>query len=221
MLDTETPSNDEPTVPPATLTSVRAIGFDGVLDHVKAHSDQASSDLDRYYRTYTGRHFETFSAASDPWCFDGNDLAACAALSVPISHATLDALWSNVDALDRRLARCPPPEVDLATVDTASSEYRQLEMLYDDIRAIPGMGYVRTSKLLASKRPKLVPIRDSYLEAFLGSPTRWWSAWRELARTPGLAELVEEHTPPVAAHASILRRLDVICWMTVERQLVN
>lgn len=79
------------------------------------------------------------------------------------------------------------------------------------------MGKVRASKLMASKRPDLVPIRDRHLEAILGAPDTWWDPWRQLASRPEIAELVDRVTPAhLVDRVTLLRRLDVILWMEAE-----
>jgi hypothetical protein len=203
------------------LPGLEPLGFNGVVGYLKDHVDQAKEDLDDYYTNYTGRFFEDFSACGAPDAFDANDLVACAALSTPIEGMALDALWTRIEDLNTTLTRCPARHVSLTDVDHTSDEYIALTDLYEMIRAIPGMGKVRTSKLLASKRPALVPIRDRHVEAILGAGDTWWEPWRQLLRHPDITALVERATPGAndrATNATLLRRLDVILWKEAKRR---
>lgn len=208
--------------PSGPLPDLEPIGFDGVAGYLANNTEQAQQDLLDYYATYTGRFFEYFSDQGAPDRFDANDLAACASLSAPVDGRSLNALWSRIDALNTKLAACPDRTVTLADIDPSSDGYVALSKLYDTIRDLPDMGKVRTSKLLASKRPALVPIRDSYVEKILGADKQeqWWGPWRELVLHPDIPSLVDQATPAGsrAASATLLRRLDVILWKEAERR---
>ena len=201
------------------VEGISPIGFDGIPHYVAEHPEQIRTDLTAYFSSYTGRWFEHFSREGDPTRFDANDVTACAALSVPLDGPTLNGLWGQLDNINELLSRSPGREVTLAEVDTSSDSYTTLSSLYDTIRAIPGMGMVRTSKLLASKRPHLVPIRDSYVDALLGKPTQWWAEWRTVVENEPLVaqvtKLAEGVTP---TDTSLLRIFDVVLWMEADRR---
>ncbi len=88
-------------------------------------------------------------------------------------------------------------------------------------------GRVRTSKLLARKRPRLIPITDQGIETVLGSDDNRWRSLNEALNTPVdggtttlqqlLIELREESRIP--AHISALRVLDVVAWMEWKHRL--
>jgi hypothetical protein len=200
-------------------SNITPIGFEGIGDFVSKNRDRIASDLTKYFQTYTGRWFEHCSAHGSPNTFDGNDVAACAALSVPVDGKTLNGLWARLGQLNALLAQSPDRSVTLAAVDTQSAEYKSIHTLYDTIREIPGMGKVLTSKLLASKRPHLVPIRDSYVEALLGSPNEWWAPWKKVVENEALvAEVRKLAEGKVPAGTSTLRIFDVLLWMEGDRQ---
>jgi len=191
-----------------------AIGFSGLLPFLESHKLQATNDLQQYFTNYTGRWFEYFSVRSDPLHLNANDIAACGALSVQLKGKVIDGLMSNADRIDALLADCPAPGIALWDVDPDSPEYQAISDLYKTIRKIDGMGKVRTSKLLACKRPHFVPIRDQVVEALLGGGKAWWQQWSDVAANTAVHELVDEVTPAnVPPGTSILRRLDVILWM--------
>ena len=79
--------------------------------------------------------------------------------------------------------------------------------------------YVRASKLLAGKRPHLVPIRDSVVEQLLGAGTDYWTPMRDILSDPELRRTLKFISNGVAPpNVSLLRRLDVILWMEGKAQ---
>ena len=141
--------------------------------------------LEEYFRRhdapeqgFTGRFFEQFLARSDPDRFTAFDLVAVSTLSVTIpagaaSVILLDPVTSA--SLNRLLVQAPPAGVDLADTELDDiADNSPLSQLYVAIRQLPGMGPTRTSKLLASKRPGVVPIRDSVVSTLLKAGDRWW-----------------------------------------------
>jgi hypothetical protein len=197
-----------------------AIGFDGVPEWLAHNKTQARDSLQRYFAPtaeggFTGRWFEHFASLSDPLRLDANDIAACAALSVPISGRVLNALMDVNDHFADLMREAPPQDVTLRDVDDASiSDGCALSSAYLLLRGIDGVGPVTASKLMASKRPHLVPIRDSVVEDVLRAGDRWWGPWKTLVSDPAVADLVDAVTPDhLIGSVSLLRRLDVILWM--------
>jgi hypothetical protein len=81
------------------------------------------------------------------------------------------------------------------------------------------IGPVAAGKLLARKRPHLLPVYDSRIKKVLSRPrvdNQWWHDLRVLLRTD--QQLVQElrsvrDTVPQPGHMSLLRIFDVMCWM--------
>lgn len=195
-----------------------SIGFAGIERFVQTHEQQSLNALDRYFGgalgdSFTGRWFEHFSRLGHPGELDANDLAACGALSVPLDGRVIDGLFSRKQQIDQLLARCPDRTTTLWSVDPDSDSYTALDELYAVIRDVPGIGPVTASKLLASKRPHLVPIRDAVVEAVVGAGVEWWAPWRA-ALTPTLVTLVQGLTSSsIPDDVSVLRKLDIILWL--------
>jgi hypothetical protein len=113
-------------------------------------------------------------------------------------------------------------EYDLANNDAALALWR----LLSDRRQL---GPTRVSKLLAAKRPHLVPIYDSFVAEALLPPThrrqwQWWGPWRDMLLGPdgeaisaAVTEIRAEVTVPGANRLSELRVLDIVVWMAEER----
>ena len=181
---------------------------------------QAVRDLRSYFEHNTGRYFEHYSSLGDPMRFDANDFAAVATLSVPLEGRTVAELTERTDELAGLLARLPARS---ATVwASPPSQTDAATELYDALRGVHGLGYVRTSKLLASKRPHLIPIRDSVTETLLGTGPRWWwmfeQALGDASVRQGLREVAGEAGSSVPESISILRTVDVLLWKLGTRQ---
>lgn len=193
-----------------------------VLDPV--NEDQLVAYLDKYSTDpgYTGAHFHdlTYSGPSHPDHFDIADIASLSLLSVTLNGPMARELMENSD-LSTELAR----ELDRDLGDLTNADVQKLESndglngAWRLIRRIDGVGPTRTSKLLARKRPRLVPIWDSVISRVLGlDRTRdyWIFFHRALTaedraldqRLSYLADKVG-----VADRYSRLRVLDILAWM--------
>ena len=195
-----------------------------VVAELSADSARVRRYLEEYFRHYdtpelgfTGRFFEQFIARSKPDRFTAFDLVAVSTLSVtiPVAAASVILLDPVTSAsLNGLLVQAPPAGTDLA--DTQPDEIADsspLSQLYLAIRQLPGMGPTKTSKLLASKRPGLVPIRDSVVSTLVNAGDRWWQPMRELARDQGLRNAINTaSTDVVPPGVTFLRRLDVVLW---------
>jgi len=72
---------------------------------------------------------------------------------------------------------------------------------------------VTAGKLLARKRPRLIPIYDSVVKQAMGEPESWWRPLRAVLRdAPDVVDRVEDLRPE-AVDVSTLRLLDVAIWM--------
>ena len=196
--------------------------------YVATHADQVRRDLETYYAEpddpsggYTGRHFDRLSRDSDPNSFNPHDVAGLATLGVELTGRAVSQLfYDRADELHARLQRCPGPEATLWEVDEAEiSAGSELAGLYDALKGLDGVGYVRASKLLSSKRPRLVPIRDSVVESLLGAEQSWWGPMCNAFRAHDLAGRLRSIADGVAPdYVSELRLLDVALWMEGRRQ---
>ena len=90
-----------------------------------------------------------------------------------------------------------------------------------------GLGPTTTSKLLAAKRPRLLPIWDSFVEQTTGLSTiGYWSKFQYVLNDDHrlvwdwLGEL-RSCAPNVSNSISELRILDVLLWMSVEGRSRN
>lgn len=187
------------------------------------NTQRIREDLGSYFDNYVGRHFEEFIARSDPDRFTSDDVAALSCLAVELKGGPLTTLLiERSDELNELLSdeAMPRFDADLRQVDgSVIAHDSPLSHLYGELTRIRGIGYVRASKLLAAKRPSLVPIRDRVVETFVQAGEQWWSPYRDLVMNEGLVDRVVELSDGVPERVSVLRRVDVVLWMAGKRGL--
>jgi hypothetical protein len=201
---------------------------------VEQRTDDATGLLQRYYATtstgapaYSGSQFEAIAALSaDPYSIGPADFIAAAMLSVDIpAQAAIRLLGRDADEI-RDMLKQIPVDRDIIDVDShelisgsaASKLWRVLR------RGNDGMGRTRTSKLIAAKRPRLIPIWDSFVEKATGLDTSdYWRQFQSVLTADDhtvwkwLTDL-RDLAPNVPNGVSNLRVLDVLLWMTVDQQ---
>ena len=101
--------------------------------------------------------------------------------------------------------------------DAGDDTLRRVDFLWDVLTAIDGIGTASATKLLARKRSRLCPIGDNLVIKAVDVPGRTWDVLRCLLRDPLARAQVEALRPAEAAHASLLRILDVALWVSHSR----
>lgn len=165
---------------------------------------------------FAGRLFDELPG-NDPKVFTDGDLVAASLLDVRFGpHAVMELLQR--DECNRLLADVPDGvalwEARPEQLDRDSAAWQ----LWRRLVAIPGVNRTRASKLLARKRPHLMPILDSIVVARLQlSRGNRWETLR-MAITPERRSRIEHLGHAAmhhgASHPSALRLLDVATWMT-------
>lgn len=146
--------------------------------------------------------------------FSGDDIAAASLLDVRFGPTAVRGLLGSSDIA--AALRDVPEHIALWTV--GDDDFRSASHLWSLVREVPGIGRTRASKLLARKRPEMVPIVDSVIaEALqLGAET-----WRPLAialQDDAVRQLIGDLRPKeVSDRLSVLRLLDVVVWMSCSR----
>jgi hypothetical protein len=105
-----------------------------------------------------------------------------------------------------------PDDLDLWDADDEVS--KRIDVVWDALVAIDGIGTASATKLLARKRPRLCPISDSVVIKAIGVPQRTWDVLRCLLKDQAARDRVEALRPAAAADATLLRIVDVILWIT-------
>jgi hypothetical protein len=185
--------------------------------------------LRRYFaeagvKTFTGRWFETLAGGGDREDtrdrVTGDDLIAVEMLSVEIPHAARrDLLDGPLGAqVNAHLARIPA-EVGIEDPSAADllSDGNDADQAHVAMRGSRRLGYVIAGKVLARKRPRLIPVYDARIRCQFGRPARFWlSLHRRFSGDGGAlrSALIEARAEAgVAELTSVLRALDVILWM--------
>jgi hypothetical protein len=183
--------------------------------------------LNRYLRSYKGRFFEVLRGQSSPRRFEIFDVSAAETLSVTVPPRAVNKLLESQEIAETVGAICDSLvpgrdtlwtcDLDLLTGDKDALDTSGLLFgLYYILRGRDiGIGPVTTSKLLAAKFPRVVPIRDSQVSELLGMTRKndWWTAIRDQF-TPQLVQHLDGLTlPDGTGHVSTVRRLDIILWM--------
>ena len=150
----------------------------------------AGVQIDRYFSSepLTGSRFELLADDENPNEITARDLVAVSMLNVTIPPSV--AVWLLSDEGRRSvsaLLREIPTDLDLwhddAKPDPASPQWQLYDLLGSANWPSPSdanqMGPAKKSKLLAAKRPRLVPISDSVVRenALPDVGDEYWMAW--------------------------------------------
>lgn len=190
-------------------------------------AETARNDLKRYMESFTGSRFNTLANAEQPNRITERDILAVSMLSVNIpAETTIWLLEEGGEPVSGLLAEIPDVPIWSEKANLESGSYaaqlwellRQTNWHGSDLKT--GMGRTKTSKLLAAKRPALIPVWDSVtMEYFFGSrEVNDWAEWQQRLRGPegqtlrGAVEQVREKVP-AASHLSVLRTIDIVGWM--------
>jgi hypothetical protein len=138
-----------------------------------------------------------------------------------LAATLLDVRWSP-SAVRRLLGEDARPVTDLlvgisSVVNLWEASDQRLAGI-DPLRKLlmrcsDGVGRAHASKLLARKRPRLVPVTDKIIVAWSGTIGQTWQALRYCLQDESLRQAIETLRPRQATTASVLRLLDVALWM--------
>ncbi|MEV6567822.1 DUF6308 family protein [Streptomyces kronopolitis] len=175
---------------------------------------------------YTGSHFERLGGGGDRRevrnCFTAEDVVAVATLSVTLpARAALQVLQPHDPHHFTRLLSAVPAETELADAEEEHlAEDSPAWLLWRALREVKGIGPVGAGKLLARKRPHLLPVHDKVVKQVFARPASdltFWSDMRtELRSDKGaLVSHLEElrDLAGIGRDISVLRVLDVAAWM--------
>ena len=183
---------------------------------------------------FTGSHFETFAGAPNPVNeVTAADLLAVQTLSVTVpSRASLGILETYAQRISELLGGVDPTlkleevrgEADFeAVLGKASPALALWDLLR---RNTPeeerwDVGETIASKIMARKRPHLIPIDDSVVTRLVGrGKNNSWRMWRdELCADSYLTDRAEEIKEHVGrSDLSTLRALDIVLWQFGRKQ---
>jgi hypothetical protein len=158
--------------------------------------------------------------AQDHDRFTAADLVAvqCLSVTVPVEVA-LDLLEGELGRETSELLAQVPADAVLGTGDARSlvDKGQAADKTWHLLRAQDDVGWVTAGKLLARKRPHLIPVWDHVVRCAFGRPDSAWLWLDDLLRAhdgavPGRLRQLRDDAglPP---EVSVLRVLDVIVWM--------
>lgn len=199
------------------MTKREAAGTQEIRNSIAAIVDDHGAELVAHYYAgpeFAGSLFDNFGE-NPTHRLVSDDLLAASLLDVRFGPEALRALLQDRVA-DSLLAVVPSDRpLWAADYDTVLSTHSSAGRLWTVLTTIPGVGGTRASKLLARKRPDLLPILDSVIRSKLGLGEL--DAWGALqvalddvetrAAIDGLASKLDGPTP------TTLRLLDVATWM--------
>ncbi|QGG94381.1 DUF6308 family protein [Actinomarinicola tropica] len=185
----------------------------------------AQNNIQRYFHPtepFTGSKFEVLADRDRTNRITAADIVAVSTLSVNIPAEV--AVWLLSEAGQLRVSSL------LANVPANTDLWDRPELLAPDgdlwrlwsllgTACWPepakgnGMGTTKISKLLATKRPRLVPIFDRIVRDALPPVRSHWAAFTEVLADPERRTEISRVTAAAPDHISLLRRLDIVLWM--------
>lgn len=176
--------------------------------------------------SYTGGRFEFLAGGGDhPQAkntITAGDLVAVEMLSVRVpAEVALDLLDGPLGRAVGALLADVDPFVELGTPQAAAllAAGGAADQAWRLLEAQADMGWVTAGKVLARKRPKLIPVYDRVVRCALataGLPSFWlWLDERFAGSYRALPALLEETRRSAGIHEAVssARILDVIVWM--------
>jgi hypothetical protein len=195
--------------------------------------DQARCDLRRYFGVdlqkgmlppYEGGRFELLDGGGNraDTCnrFTASDVVALKLLSIDLpARVALDLLDGALGEEAGTLLAQIPASVNLW--DAGAEDHVQkggtADRLWRLLETQDGAGWVTAGKLLARKRPSLIPVYDNVVRCAFGWPQNVWTALREALRQDDsnlLATLNDlKQRAELPCQITPLRVLDVAVWM--------
>jgi hypothetical protein len=198
-------------------------------DHLSIYFHGSTLDR-RGSAPLVGRWFERLGGGGDrPEVADvvtAEDLVAVALLNVRIRpRVAVQLLVEHSDELTKLLCQIP---VDLDLRDAEDDVLAESAPLCRAWRLVregtgdkPADRWVTAGKLLARKRPRLVPAYDRVVRELISGPRHyWWPTARAAMRDPEVtAALVElRERAKIVPVVTDLRMLDVVLWMEGSRR---
>ncbi|WP_220794317.1 DUF6308 family protein [Nocardioides pelophilus] len=152
--------------------------------------------------------------SNPPGRFTTDDISAASLLDVRFGPIPVRALLGSPEIT--RALKAVPDNIPLWKMD--DGVFRRANHLWNLVGGIVGVGPTRTSKLLARKRPALVPIEDSVIrDALLLHDETWRPLAEALQDTRLRRQIVQLRPRNVSKAISTLRLLDVAVWMSCSR----
>lgn len=175
---------------------------------------QGAALVSEYYDDggpFAGAMFETLGT-NDPNRIDIADLLALTLLDVKVTPPGVRRVL-GADAADLSAGLSALP-TDLPLWEASDAVLDQADQLFKRLDDVPSIGPVVAGKMLARKRPLLIPIVDKWvLDALKAPKGAYWRSIRQALQDEDLRRQVEACRGSAPLSVSTLRLLDVIIWM--------
>ena len=195
-------------------------GIRSVLPRCNQLVSEFLNSPDDYGAGFAGPTFDLLQP-NDPNAWHSSDLVAVGLLDVKVPPSGVRAMLLEQAATFNSALAAVDPDVPLwadddEQVEAALVHAAELSRL---LAGITGVGRTTSSKLLARKRPNLVPINDSVIRRLLGvQPSDDFPRLlRAALRTDGIMALIRDARPSEFSGLSELRILDIALWMAGSR----
>lgn len=183
---------------------------------------------------YTGSHFESLDRdiwENHPNRITGSDLYALSTLQISVPKtAGVGILGAEQSRISKLLAKIPDKRLEYLSAEdyekhlgreSPAQELWDLLCRNNSGDKKWGIGSTTASKIMARKRPHLIPIQDSVVDAVIGRNKKnawelWWNAFRNDSKLIGRADDFRKciDDPQVTRpQLSTLRIFDVVLWM--------
>jgi Family of unknown function (DUF6308) len=177
------------------------------------------------YRRKTGFHFDLLARETDPFTITPQDIVAVSMLSVDVpASVSVWLLGEGAETVSDLLRVIEPPQAKIWDDEAELQRNSPAWNLWNAVDGRRGMGPTKTSKLLAAKRPHLLPVIDDVVRdaLFSGQPRsdveyNYWDLWRDELRGSdgaelrGAVEAVRDEAGYDSA-TSVLRVIDIVVW---------
>ena len=175
---------------------------------------------------YTGSRFERLGGGGDRQevvnHFTAEDFVAVATLSVDVpARAVLRVLEPSGPSYYNSLLSEIPHDTELVHADPEHiADDSPAWRLWTCLREVDGIGPISAGKLLARKRPRLLPVYDSVIKKIFKRPATDLTFWSDLrialridqGKLVSHLERVREFAQ-IGGDISVLRVLDVAAWL--------
>lgn len=174
-----------------------------------------------FSRMYSGNFFHRLGGGGDTGpeanIISSTDLVAVSLLDVHVpGRAALEILGPLSQRATELLTDIPTGTALEDADESLIADGSPADVLWHELHGLEGIGPTIVSKLMARKRPQLIPIFDSVLkEALLPSEKSYWIRMRnELHQSEISGRLREiKSSSGVGPEIPLLRILDVCVWM--------
>lgn len=162
---------------------------------------------------FSGAGFEWLIDRENPDRITERDLLAVTMLRVAVPpRAALWILGDGQQEVSDLLVEIGPDRPIWEAEDDELVEDAPAERLWRRLKRFDELGSVIAGKLVAAKRPSLIPIWDQHVDEALGPPPHgFWLGVRNSLRE--CHHLVEEVIAYVGVELTVLRAVDIVVWM--------